>query len=79
MSFRKHFLGDNNIFVVLNFPIRKKSRKIDMILNAGRHMDYNANTLMRNPEWNQGKRACTVAVHPGDAVSLDLLDGDSRY
>ncbi len=48
-----------------------------MILNAGRHMDYNANTLMRNPEWNRGKRACTVAVHPDDAASLDLRDGDS--
>ncbi len=32
-----------------------------MIPNAGRHMDYNVNTLMRNPEW---KRACTVAVSP---------------
>ncbi|MCF8128432.1 MAG: molybdopterin-dependent oxidoreductase [Deltaproteobacteria bacterium] len=51
--------------------------KFPMILNAGRHMDYNANTLMRNPEWNRGKRACTVAVHPDDAVSLDLMDGDS--
>jgi anaerobic selenocysteine-containing dehydrogenase len=48
-----------------------------LVLNAGRHMDYNANTLMRNPEWNQGKRACTVAVHPDDAAALDLLDGDS--
>ena len=47
-----------------------------MILNAGRHMDYNANTLMRNPEWNRGKRACTVAVHPDDAASLGLADGD---
>ena len=48
-----------------------------MILNAGRHMDYNANTLMRNPEWNRGKRACTVAVHPDDAASLGLRDEDS--
>ncbi len=48
-----------------------------LVLNAGRHMDYNANTMMRNPEWNQGKRACTVAVHPDDAAALDLLDGDS--
>ena len=47
-----------------------------MILNAGRHMDYNANTLMRNPEWNRGKRACTVAVHPDDAASLGLEDAD---
>jgi anaerobic selenocysteine-containing dehydrogenase len=46
-----------------------------LILCAGRHMKYNANTLMRNPEWNKGKRACTVAVNPVDAGSLGLSDG----
>jgi len=51
--------------------------KLPMILSAGRHMDYNANTLMRNPEWNRDKRACTVAVHADDASSLHLMDGDS--
>lgn len=46
-----------------------------LILNAGRHMDYNANTLMRNPEWNKGKRACTVAMNPAEAIALGLTDG----
>jgi anaerobic selenocysteine-containing dehydrogenase len=46
-----------------------------LILNAGRHTKYNANTLMRNPEWNKGKRACTIAIHPDDAQSLKLIDG----
>ncbi len=46
-----------------------------LILNAGRHMSCNANTLMRNPEWNRGKRACTVAVNPADAEALGLGDG----
>jgi len=46
-----------------------------LILNAGRHMDTNANTLMRNPEWNRGKRACTVAVSPDDAKRIPLSDG----
>jgi len=46
-----------------------------LILNAGRHMDFNANTLMRNPDWNKGKRACTVAVNPADAQNLGLDDG----
>lgn len=44
------------------------------ILMAGRHMDMNANTLMRNPEWNRGRRACTLAMHPDDAGRLDLRD-----
>ncbi len=46
-----------------------------LILNAGRHMSYNANTLMRNPEWNRGKRACTVAINPSDAEALGLSEG----
>ncbi len=46
-----------------------------LVLNAGRHMDYNANTLMRDPAWNQGKRACTVAMNPADASGLGLADG----
>ncbi len=46
-----------------------------LILHAGRHSKYNANTLLRNPEWNRGKRACTVAMNPGDAQNLNLTDG----
>jgi len=53
----------------------KMSDAFPLILNAGRHMSYNANTLMRNPEWNRGKRACTVAVNPADAEALNLNDG----
>ena len=48
---------------------------LPLVLNAGRHMDYNANSLMRNPAWNQGKRACTVALSPADAETLGLVDG----
>jgi anaerobic selenocysteine-containing dehydrogenase len=46
-----------------------------LILNAGRHTKHNANTLMRNPEWNKGKRACTVSLSPADAETLGLHDG----
>jgi anaerobic selenocysteine-containing dehydrogenase len=46
-----------------------------LILNAGRHMKSNANTLMRNPAWNEGRRACTVAVHADTAKALGLTDG----
>ena len=49
--------------------------KFPLILNAGRHMKYNANTLMRNPDWNKGKRACTVAISQKDAAILNLEDG----
>jgi anaerobic selenocysteine-containing dehydrogenase len=46
-----------------------------LILMAGRHTSMNANTLMRDPAWNQGKRACTVAMHPADAAARQLSDG----
>jgi anaerobic selenocysteine-containing dehydrogenase len=46
-----------------------------LILNAGRHTRYNINTSMRGQEWNKGKRACTVTVHPADAASMGLSDG----
>lgn len=46
-----------------------------LILSAGRHYDYNANTLMRDPTWNQGHRAGTCALHPEDAAALGLSDG----
>jgi anaerobic selenocysteine-containing dehydrogenase len=46
-----------------------------LILSAGRHMKYNANTLMRNPAWNNGSKACTVAMHPDDIEQLGLGDG----
>ncbi len=47
-----------------------------LVLMAGRHFDRNANTLMRNPEWNQGKRDCTLLMHSADAKDLNIHDGD---
>ena len=49
-----------------NFPL---------ILMAGRHERTNANTLMRDPVWNQGRRCATLAMHADDAASLGLIDG----
>ena len=36
-------------------------QKYPFILNAGKHSRIVANTLMRNPAWLKGKRACTVS------------------
>jgi len=46
-----------------------------LIMSSGRHMDFNANTGMRNPDWNRNKRACTAIMHPEDAKKLGLEDG----
>jgi anaerobic selenocysteine-containing dehydrogenase len=45
------------------------------IMSSGRHMDVNANTQMRDPAWNKGKRACTALMHPGDAEEFGFSDG----
>jgi anaerobic selenocysteine-containing dehydrogenase len=49
--------------------------KWPLILMSGRHMDTNANTLMRDPAWNEGRRACSLAMNPADAEKLGLADG----
>jgi anaerobic selenocysteine-containing dehydrogenase len=45
-----------------------------LVLNAGRHFDKNANTLLRNPAWNKKGLACTLLMNPADAEALDLSD-----
>ncbi len=52
----------------------KTDEKFPLILMAGRHMDMNANTNMRNPAWNEGRRACTLAVNPVDAKKFGFTD-----
>lgn len=52
----------------------KPDDKLPLVLIAGRHMDMNANTSMRDPAWNEGRRPCTLAMHPGDAEELGLAD-----
>jgi len=53
----------------------KGDHRYPLVLNAGRHMDMNANTLMRDPAWNKRRRACTAAMSPEDAEALNLGDG----
>ncbi len=56
----------------------RSGRDYPFVLAAGRHMDYNANTIMRDPAWNEGKeRACTLMMHPDDASALGLADGQT--
>lgn len=54
--------------------LQKDQDQYPFIISAGRHFDYNANTLMRDPEWNKGKRACTLIMHPIDAEKYQLID-----
>jgi len=55
--------------------LKEGEEEYPFIMSSGRHMDYNANTQMRDPAWNKGKRACTAIMHPGDAEKSGFKDG----
>jgi len=52
----------------------KEKEKYPFIMSSGLHWDLNANTGMRDPAWNKGKRACTALMHPGDAEEFGFSD-----
>jgi anaerobic selenocysteine-containing dehydrogenase len=52
------------------------NKKYPMILMSGNHMEMVANTNMRDPAWNEGRRACTMRIHPADAEELGIRDGE---
>jgi len=53
----------------------KVDERFPLVLMAGRHMDMNANTMMRDPAWNEGRRACTLAMNPADAQEFGFTNG----
>jgi anaerobic selenocysteine-containing dehydrogenase len=52
----------------------KPDENFPLVLMAGRHMDTNANTGMRDPAWNKGRRTCTLVINPSDAETLGIVD-----
>jgi len=55
------------------------NKEYPMILMAGNHMDMVANSNMRDPAWNEGRRACTMRIHPADAAELGMKDGETAF
>lgn len=47
------------------------------VLVAGRHFPHTANSIMRDPDWNDHARVCTLLMHGEDARSLGLQDGET--
>lgn len=47
-----------------------------LLLHAGLHHETVANTMLRNPEWKEGRRWQTMLLHEADAHRLGLKDGD---
>ena len=52
------------------------NKHFPMVLTAGNHMEMVANTIMRDPAWNEGRRPCTMRIHPADAEEIGIRDGD---
>jgi anaerobic selenocysteine-containing dehydrogenase len=50
-----------------------------MVLMAGNHMEMVANTIMRDPAWNEGRRPFTLRIHPDDAKGLGISDGEEVF
>ncbi|MEM9721172.1 MAG: molybdopterin-dependent oxidoreductase [Bacteroidota bacterium] len=45
-------------------------------LIAGERRTYNANTILRNPEWRKTDKEGALKIHPADAVGLGIKNGD---
>ena len=55
--------------------LKEGAEAFPLILSSGRHWDVNANTQMRNPEWNaKREKVCTLTMHPDDATKQGLED-----
>jgi len=52
------------------------NKSYPMVLMAGNHMEMVANTIMRDPAWNEGKRPCAMRIHSKDAEELGIHDKD---
>lgn len=55
------------------------NKEYPMVLMAGNHMEMVANTIMRDPAWNEGRRPCTMRIHPDDAKELGIADGEEVF
>ncbi|MBM4331650.1 MAG: molybdopterin dinucleotide-binding protein [Deltaproteobacteria bacterium] len=53
------------------------NKEYPLVLMAGNHMEMVANTIMRDPAWNESRRACTMRLNPADAAELGIGDGEA--
>jgi anaerobic selenocysteine-containing dehydrogenase len=50
-----------------------------LVLVAGRHFPYTANSIMRDPAWNDRKTVCTLLMSKQDAQGLGVKDGEEVW
>jgi anaerobic selenocysteine-containing dehydrogenase len=56
-----------------------KNESFPMVLVAGRHFPYNANSIMRDPAWNDHEQVCTLLMSQEDALNLTIHDGQEAW
>jgi len=56
-----------------------KNPSFPFVLMAGRHFPHNANSIMRDPAWNDHQKVCTLLLNPEDALELGLEDGQDAW
>jgi anaerobic selenocysteine-containing dehydrogenase len=53
-----------------------RDEQFPFVLVAGRHFPYTANSIMRDPGWNDQKTVCTMLMNRQDAENLGIQDGE---
>jgi len=56
-----------------------KNESFPMVLVAGRHFPYTANSIMRDPAWNEHQQTCTLLMNREDARALNINDGEEAW
>jgi len=51
------------------------SDEFPLVLAAGERRDYNANQIMRSPDWRRNDPDGALRIHPDDATEAGLVDG----
>ena len=55
------------------------NREFPLVLVAGRHFPYTANSIMRDPAWNDQKAVCTALMNKEELQSLGIEDGEDVW
>jgi anaerobic selenocysteine-containing dehydrogenase len=55
------------------------SADFPFVLVAGRHFPYTANSIMRDPAWNDNKTVCTALMNKEDVQALGIRDGEDVW
>jgi anaerobic selenocysteine-containing dehydrogenase len=53
-----------------------RNDRFPFVLVAGRHFPYTANSIMRDPAWNDHKTVCTMLMNRKDSENLGIQTGE---